>query len=93
MMSSTKSISLFCVIGAALNVLLCIMMLVYLRSAELGFFVTFCLSLYMVTVSGVLLGVVCAVRCSSLDFEMQYETYTEKILELKKRVEELEKKN
>jgi len=46
----------------------------------------------MITVSGILIGITCSIRSSSLDFEMQYETYTEQIRELKKRIEELEQK-
>ena len=91
-MTTTKSISTFCAIAAALNALLCVLLLVYLHSANLSFFVTFALSVYMITVSGILIGITCSIRSSSLDFEMQYETYTEQIRELKKRIEELEQK-
>ena len=93
MLATAKKISLFCAIAAAVNIVVGVLLLLYLQTVKLGFAVVFCLSMYLVTTSGILLGITCALRSASSDIVLDTEYLTKDIVSLKKKVHELENRS
>jgi len=92
MLATTKKISLFCAVAAAVNIVIGVLLLLYFQTLKLGFAVVFCLSVYLITTSGILLGITCALRSTCTDINLDNESITKDIVSLRKRVQELEKR-
>lgn len=93
MYSGTVKLATVGIILSTLNIFCVAPVLLYLNSLKnLPWPYFFAMSIVLVTASAILLLTSCALRSAAQDMNMNNETYMTKITDLKKRVDELEKK-
>ena len=92
MFSTANKLSVIGIILGVLNLIVAAMLLLYFRSAGLGFALTFCGIIYLVTTSVILMLLACGLRGAAQDMTLNDESYMSRITDLRKRVEYLEKR-
>ena len=92
MFSSANKLSVIGIILGVLNLMIAALLLLYFTSVELGFALTFCAIVYLLTTSVILMLVSCGLRGAAQDMMLNDEGYMSRITDLRKRVEYLEKR-
>ncbi len=92
MFSTMKKLSIASIILCIFNIIGVIFLYLYFQSSDTQFMLEFSSMLFLVSTSGILLMFSCGILGMCNDLQYQHDYMSEKIVELRKRVEALEGK-